>query len=361
VQLWVRRRGSQFRFACEPMETALATDLPTDLPTALPTVDVSCFATGTPPSPAQDATAAELDRICREIGFFLISGHGVDAGVKAEMLEQMRRFFALPEQEKLELAIANSPAHRGYVAIAAEILDDEHETAGDLKESLDTGGEHGPDHPEVQAGVPTYGPNQFPADPAFRAAWEAYRAQAIEAGQRVQRAMARALGMPDEYLLDRPGGEVMYHLRHLHYPPQNAVTPGPDQLGCGAHTDYGTVTLLTDDGIGGLQVMRRDGVWIDVSVPDDQLVVNLGDLMAIWTNDRWVSNPHRVVNPPQHDRYSMPLFVTPPFHAEISCLPTCLEPGETPRYPAQESGAYLMSRLDATHTYRNPLLAAGHQ
>jgi isopenicillin N synthase-like dioxygenase len=331
--------------------------MPTDAPTMLPTVDVSPFASGAPPSAAQDATAAEVDRICREIGFFLITGHGVEPGVKAAMMDAMRRFFALPEQEKLEIAIGRSPCHRGYVAIAAETLDDANETAGDLKESLDTGGEHGPEHPEVLAGVPMFGPNQFPSDPGFRTAWEAYRAQAIEAAQRVQRAMARALSMPDEYLLDRPGGEVMYHLRHLHYPPQDTVTPGPDQLGCGAHTDYGTVTLLADDGIGGLQVMRRDGVWIDVAVPEDRLVVNIGDLMAIWTNDRWVSNPHRVVNPPRSDRYSMPLFVTPPFHAEIACLPTCLEPGEQPRYQPQEAGPYLMSRLDATHSYRNPLLA----
>ena len=326
---------------------------------SLPTIDVSAFATGAAPSPAQDAVAAELDRILQEIGFFLITGHGVEPAAKAEMMAQMRRFFALPEAEKLEIAIENSKAHRGYVAIASEALDDVNKSAGDLKESIDTGGEHGPDHPDVLAGVPTFGPNQFPADPAFRAAWEVYREQAVEAAQRVQRAMARALGMPDEYLLDLPGGEVMYHLRHLHYPPQDAVKPGPDQLGCGAHTDYGTVTLLSDDGIGGLQVMRRDGVWIDVLVPDDQLVVNLGDLMAMWTNDRWVSNPHRVVNPAHRDRYSMPLFVHPPYHAEISCLPTCLAPGEQPRYEPQGSGAYLMSRLDATHSYRNPLLAQG--
>jgi isopenicillin N synthase-like dioxygenase len=327
------------------------------VPESLPTVDVSSFATGAPPSPEQDATAAEIDRICRQIGFFLIIGHGVDPDVKAAMMDAMRHFFARPLEEKLAIAIGNSPCHRGYVAIAAETLDED--TAGDLKESLDTGGEHGPDHPEVLAGVPMFGPNQFPDDPAFREAWEAYRAQAIEAAQRVQRAMARALGQPGEFLLDRPGGEVMYHLRHLHYPPQDVIAPGPDQLGCGAHTDYGTVTLLADDGVGGLQVMKRDGTWIDVGIPEDLLVVNLGDLMAIWTNDRWVSNPHRVVNPPHTDRYSMPLFVTPPFHAEISCLPTCLAPGEEPKYAPQEAGAYLVSRIDATHSYRNPLLAAG--
>jgi isopenicillin N synthase-like dioxygenase len=325
-------------------------------PAALPVVDVSAFATGADPGPDGDAVAAELDGILRETGFFLIRGHGVGAAAKAAMMAAMADFFALPVAEKQRIAIAQSPCHRGYVGIATEASDET--AAADLKESLDTGGEHGPDHPEVRAGVPMFGPNQFPDDPAFRAAWEDYRAEVVEAAQRVQRAMARALGLADDHLLTMAGGETMYHLRHLHYPPQDTLAPGPDQLGCGAHTDYGTVTLLADDGIGGLQVMRRDGTWIEVAIPEDLLVVNIGDLMAIWTNDRWVSNPHRVVNPAHTDRYSMPLFVTPPFHAEIRCLPTCLAPGEEPRYAPQEAGAYLLGRLDATHVYRNPLLAS---
>lgn len=324
---------------------------------SLPTIDVSAFATGAGPSTERDEVAGVLDATCREIGFFLITGHGVEPGVKAAMLAAAREFFALPLKQKQALAIERSPCHRGYVGIATETLDSSG-LAGDLKETLDTGGEHGPDHPEVRAGTPLFGPNQLPDLPGFRHTWSAYRAQAIEAAQRVQRAMARALGLPDEHIVTLPGGETMYHLRLIHYPPGERLTPAEGQLGCGAHTDYGTVTVLADDGIGGLQVMRRDGTWIDVAVPDDALVVNLGDLMAVWTNDRWISNPHRVINPPDTDRYSMPLFVTPPFHAEISCLPSCLAPGETPRYEPQRAGPYLLSRFDATHSYRNPLLAA---
>ncbi|WP_395105388.1 isopenicillin N synthase family dioxygenase [Actinomadura sp. SCN-SB] len=323
----------------------------------LPVVDVSPFATGADPGAAGDEVAKLIDEICRQIGFFLVTGHGIDPAVKDRMLDAARAFFALPERDKEAIAIGRSPAHRGYVAMESEVIDDTGSRTGDLKETLDTGNECGPDHPEVRAGVPLAGPNQFPDLPGFRAAWEEYRAQAIEAAERVQRAMARALGMPDGHIIGLPGGETMYHLRLIHYPPQRDLRPAAGQLGCGAHTDYGTVTLLADDGIGGLQVMRRDGTWIEVRVPADALVVNLGDLMSIWTNDRWVSNPHRVVNPPDTDRYSMPLFVTPPFNAEISCLPTCLEPGGSPRYEPLTAGPYLLSRFDATHSYRNPLLA----
>jgi isopenicillin N synthase-like dioxygenase len=322
----------------------------------LPVVDVAAFATGSAHDTVAAASAAgRIDEIFREIGFLLVTGHGIDAGVKERMLEQLRRFFALPSEDKEEIAIGRSPCHRGYVGIATETLDDANTLAGDLKETIDSGREHGPDHPEVVAGTPLHGPNQLPASPEFRAAWQEYFDQAVEAAERVQRGVAMALGLPVDFLIDLPG-ETMYHFRMIHYPPQHRLPPAEGQLGCGAHTDYGSVTLLTDDGVGGLQVMRRDGTWIDVDVPDDHVVVNLGDLMAIWTNDRYVSNPHRVINPPDLDRYSMPLFVTPPFHARIECLETCLAPGEAPRYAPMIAGPYLLSRFDNTHSYRNEIL-----
>jgi isopenicillin N synthase-like dioxygenase len=114
--------------------------------------------------------------------------------------------------------------------------------------------------------------------------------------------------------------------------------------------------VLADDGVGGLQVRQRSGEWTDVVAPEDSLVVNLGDLMAIWTNDRWVSNPHRVVNPTGVDRYSSPLFVTPPFHLDIETLPTCLDANGSSRHKTLVSGPYLQSRFDGTHAYRNELL-----
>ena len=228
--------------------------------------------------------------------------------------------------------------------------------AGDLKETLDTGIDHGPDHPEVLAGTPLHGLNQWPDLPGFRERVEPYRDAMIEATLRMQRAMSMALGLDARFIEDQPG-EPMYHLRLIHYPPMETLTPEPGQLGCGAHTDYGTLTLLADDGNGGLQVRERSGEWIDVAVPPGHLVVNLGDLMAIWTNDRWVSNPHRVVNPPGVDRYSSPFFVEPSFHLQIEAVSTCLVEGETPKHKPMITGPYLLSRFDGTHSYRNELLA----
>jgi isopenicillin N synthase-like dioxygenase len=333
--------------------------------TALPTIDLEPFASGAPlPSPAADGAAAAIDAALREVGFLLVTGHGVDRGVKDELFAQMRALFALPRDAKEAIAIGNSPCHRGYVGFGTETLQgalggDEDAIgtvlSGDLKETLDTGTEHGPDHPEVRAGTPLHGPNQFPPLPGFVEAWSAYRTAAAEAALRMQRGLAMGIGLPAEFFADQPG-ETMLHLRLVHYPPLDRVAPEPGQFGCGAHTDYGTMTVLADDGVGGLQVRQRSGEWTDVEIPADHLVVNLGDLMAIWTNDRWVSNPHRVVNPPGVDRYSAVLFVTPPFHLRIETLPTCLDADGASRHAPLIAGPYLLSRFDGTHAYRNPLL-----
>ncbi len=334
---------------------------------SLTAIDLTPFASGTPlPHPDAEAVAEAVDRALRETGFLLVRGHGVPAEVKETYFEAMRTFFDLPLAEKEAIAIGNSDCHRGYVGFASETLEGAiagEETigevlAGDMKETLDTGTEQGPDHPEVVAGTPLHGPNQFPDLPDFRAAWDAYREAAVETALRVQRALAMALGLDPMFFESLPG-ETMYHLRLIHYPPMDRLTPEPGQLGCGAHTDYGTLTVLGDDGNGGLQVRMRSGEWIDVVVPEDHLVVNLGDLMAIWTNDRWVSNPHRVVNPPATDRYSSPLFVTPPFHLEIETLPTCRE--APLRHEPMVTGPYLLSRFDGTHSYRNDLLDEHNQ
>ncbi|MEO6653033.1 MAG: 2-oxoglutarate and iron-dependent oxygenase domain-containing protein [Ilumatobacteraceae bacterium] len=331
----------------------------------IPTIDLSVFATGRQlPSTEAVATAAMIDEALREVGFLLVVGHGLTGDVKDGLFDQMRAFFASPNEVKDTIAIGKSPAHRGYVGMETEALEGAlgggadaigSASAGDLKETLDTGSEHGPNHPEVAAGTPLHGPNQFPDLDGFRSAWEAYRVQIVESATRMQRGLAMALGLDAEFFGDQPG-ETMYHLRLIHYPPMERVTPEPGQMGCGAHTDYGTLTVLADDGVGGLQVRQRSGEWTDVVVPDGALVVNLGDLMAIWTNDRWVSNPHRVVNPTGVDRYSSPLFVTPPFHLRIETLPTCRESDGSSRHQPLVAGPYLLSRFDGTHAYRNELL-----
>ncbi len=322
---------------------------------SLPTIDLASFARGRGISKDAREEARLLDETFRQTGFILAKNHGVSPATKAAMLAASRAFFDEPVETKNAIAIGKSNCHRGYVGIATETLDDKNTMAGDLKETLDTGIDHAADHPEVLKGTPLHGPNQLPTTPGFRAAYDAYFTEAVDAAERMMRAMAVALDLPLEHFMSL--GETIYNLRLIHYPKQETVAPIAGQMGCGAHTDYGSITLLSDDGVGGLQVMKRGGKWIDVSIPEDHLVVNIGDLMAIWTNDRWVSNPHRVINPRQTDRYSIPLFVTPPYWANIECLPSCLSAGQKPKHDRMLSGPYLLARFDSTHSYRNELLA----
>lgn len=331
---------------------------------SLPTFDLTPFATGADHhADAATTTAAAIDEALQSVGFLLVTGHGVDDDLHDRYFAAMREFFALPAEAKEAISIDKSDHHRGYVGFGTESLDgaiggrDDEDAigtagAGDLKETLDTGIEYGPGDAEFDAGTPLHGPNQWPDLPGFRATVEEYRAAAIEASDRMHRALAIALGLNADYFIDL-AGDTMYHLRLIHYPATDRVPPEPGQFGCGAHTDYGTLTLLATDGVAGLQVRNRSGEWIDATAPPGPLVVNIGDLMAIWTNDRWVSNPHRVVNPPNSERYSSPLFVEPPFHTVIEALPGCVADGEMPRHAPMVAGEYLLSRFDGTHSYRS--------
>jgi isopenicillin N synthase-like dioxygenase len=293
--------------------------------------------------------ASAIDRASRSLGFFVVVGHGVPGRVRDAAFDAARRFFAQPRDEKLRVDIARSPHHRGYVALASEALEDG--LPGDLKECFDVGGELPDDHPEVRAGTPLYGSNTWPDLPGFREDVEAYQFAALDAAHLVLRGMALALDL-EEHHFTASMHDPLCNLRLLHYPPTDEAPPGPDQPGCGAHTDYGSVTLLATDDVAGLQVQGRDGRWRDVSVEAGQLVVNLGDMFARWTNDRYVSTPHRVISPRSRHRYSIPFFVNPNFHTPISCLPSCTGPDHPVRYPTVTAGDYLLSRFDATHAYR---------
>jgi isopenicillin N synthase-like dioxygenase len=333
--------------------------------TSIPTIDLSSLATGKSyDTPEAHAVAALIDETCQNIGFLLVTNHGVREETKAALLAKMKEFFAEPAEKKNQIAIGKSPHHRGYVGIGMENLEgalantelDKTYGAGDVKESIDSGTEDGPDHPEVIAGTPLHGPNQLPDwIPGFREAWQNYFDECYEAVLRIQRGLAMALGQDPGFFENQPGYPLL-NLRMLHYPPESRVNTEDGRIGCGAHTDYGSITVLADDGVGGLQVKPREGDWIDINIPAGHLVVNLADLLAIWTNDRYVSNPHRVMNPPNMDRYSIPLFVTPPYNLTIEAIPTCVPAGEKPKYEPMVSGPYLQSRFDGTHTYRNELM-----
>ncbi|HEV7255812.1 MAG TPA: 2OG-Fe(II) oxygenase family protein [Mesorhizobium sp.] len=198
-----------------------------------------------------------------------------------------------------------------------------------------------------------YAPTIWPAAPeGFKEAWQAYYAAMEDLARRVMRLFAAALGLPDRHFEPFIGAPISA-LRALNYPEQR-VAPKPGQLRAGAHTDYGSLTiLLPQEGSRGLEILSPSGDWTPVPPVPGAFVINIGDLMARWTNDRWVSTLHRVVNPPAEQggaarRQSLAFFHQPDWDAEIAVLPHCLAPGETPKYEPVRSGPYLMGKFRST-------------
>jgi isopenicillin N synthase-like dioxygenase len=289
--------------------------------------------------------AAEIGRAARGLGFFSVIDHGIDAALVEAVYDRSRAFFALPQTEKDALSVANSAAYRGYVKIGEEILDPT--KAPDVKECFNAGPDLAADHPDVVAGTPYHAVNQWPELAGFRSTLVAFHTAALDLVRHVQRAIAIDLGI-DEHFFDAVFTDAIGLLRLLHYPPHPGTFDG-STYGAGAHTDYGNVTLLAQDETGGLEVRRRDGTWVAVPPQPGAFVCNIGDCLMRWTNDIYVSNAHRVVNRSGRERYSIAYFGDPNQDALIECLPSCLRPGETPKYPPITYAEYLRSRYEATY------------
>lgn len=293
--------------------------------------------------------AEQIGRACRGLGFFYLTGHGVTPEERAGLFDQARRFFALPQAAKDAIGIERSPHNRGYVRMEGESLDPA--LPPDLKEGFNIGLELAPDDPELAAGVPFRGLNAWPEGlQGWRTAMLDYFDRAKAICDRLHRAIAVDLGLEPDYFAPafrRP----LATLRLLHYPPTPPASPG--QIGAGAHTDYGNLTLLLTDGVGGLQVKARDGDWLAAPHIEGAFVCNIGDCLMRWSNDVYVSTPHRVIPTGERDRYSIPFFYDPDPDADIRCLPTCVTDARPPRYSPTTGAAYLKSRLDATYAFRS--------
>jgi isopenicillin N synthase-like dioxygenase len=298
-------------------------------PEGLPVIDVGPLRSGSAAQKA--AVAAQLRDACEHRGFFYIRNHGVPSELIRRVFDATEHFFDQPIEAKLALDKSHSPCNRGYEPLRAQTL--ESGAPPDLKESFYIGEEIAADDPRVLAGRFNTGPNQWPtALPGFRATMDEYFAHAYELGACMVRALALSLELPDGHF-DNYLKDAAATLRLLHYPPQ-PPNPSPGEKGCGAHTDFGGVTLLLQDESGGLQVRdAADERWIDAPPIADTFVVNIGDLFARWTNGRFHSTLHRVINSSGRERHSVPFFFTGnPTHL-VACLPGCAAPGEAPRFP----------------------------
>ena len=308
--------------------------------TRVPIIDLAPARAGA--AAERQRTAAAIDAACRDIGFLAITGHGVEGALVARLRRLAHAFFERPMAEKLACRHPVAGTNRGYHPVGGETLAQANDAAAppDLKEFFHVGPVDVSDDPYYTSteGRLHFAPNIWPAQPAEleRAATEYYRAMS-RLIQFLMRLAALALDV-DEHFFDAKVDRSIGTMRLNYYPAQTAP-PAPGQLRASAHTDYGGFTILSGEDVpGGLQVRTRDGDWIDVPTAPTRFVVNIGDLLMRWTNDRWLSNLHRVVNPPAGTaaRLSIAFFNHPNYDALIECLPS----QGPPRHPPVRSGEY---------------------
>ncbi|MTD16498.1 isopenicillin N synthase family oxygenase [Nakamurella sp. YIM 132087] len=302
-----------------------------------------------------DAVGAELDDICAEVGFFQVIGHGVPTAVTDAAWDAAVAFFELPLPDKLAVRPRSPDYPYGYIPMAAESLSQSvgGQSPPDLKEVYNAGPVDAPTSAVCEDEAWVWSPNLWPTGlPELKDSWTVHHRSMLELSGRIMSLFARGLGLDPQYFahsVDRSASAV----RALCYPARTQA-PGENQFRAGAHTDYGTLTLLRQDTVGGLQVQTQSGDWADVTPIDGAFVVNIGDLMARWTNDRWRSTLHRVVDPPALPdgsfgrRHSMPFFHNANWDAVVECLPTCLAPGATPKYEPVKAGPHLMTKFRRT-------------
>lgn len=298
------------------------------------------------------ATVQTLRKCCLEHGFFYLGGHGME-DLFPKVLDESARFFALPLNEKK--AMYDPEMSRGYTSMGEESLDP-NLYQPDTKEGFYIGNHIPKEDPRYNP-AKLKGPNVWPSADAcslsdcqhFQSLFEEYFEKLSAVGLRVIRLLALAIGLGDEHALDDNFTENFATIRLLHYA---AVKSQPKEglFACGAHTDYGMITLLLTDDTPGLQIQTLSGDWVDVPprIQDGLFIVNLGDMLERWTNGMFRSTNHRVLTAGDKERYSIPFFFEPDFNAEVKCLEVCCSEDNPPKYPPTTAGQHILDMYNQT-------------
>jgi isopenicillin N synthase-like dioxygenase len=306
---------------------------------------------------------------CTDVGFFYVKGHDISEAFLEEVMEASKRLFDLPLNEKL--ALQDKELTRGYTPMEEETLDPENQPErGDTKEGYYLGLDV-PKSNKLYNPAKLSGPNVWPS-PEISPAWDAAACQkwkdimskyfdmVTDLGLQVVRLLALAIGVPEDYF-DSSFEAPMAALRLLHYSPEPSA-PKNGLFACGAHSDYGMITLLLTDQNKGLQIFTKSGEWIDVPPKRGHFIVNLGDMLERWTNGLFLSTRHRVLIPDdaqRSERYSIPFFFEPNFDTVVQCLEVCCKDPRTgermpPKYPPTTSGQHLLDKYSQTHADFSP-------
>ena len=306
------------------------------------------------PGPDREEVVDAVRQACQDIGFLVVTGHGVSDEAISGIEAVSREFFSLPYEEKIR-CVGGPGVFRGYTPVetTALALSRDAVTTPDLCEAFSI---NRFDDPEaaLQSGLREgreafFAPNIWPQRPeGFKHAFEIYYSVMEDLANRLMRLMALALGLDEHWFDDK----IRDHITNLtvNYYSELERPVAQSQFRRGEHTDWGSFSILHHDGEPGLQIKSPDGVWEDVPIVTDAFIVNLGDLMAFWTNDRWKSTYHRVVVPEDHsaDRLSIIFFHQPAYDTLIECIPTCTSPDDPPHYAQTTSGEWILSMQEKT-------------
>lgn len=306
---------------------------------AIPVIDVAPLLDGSD----KQGVARQIRWALSNAGFMYVKNHGIAQGFVDEVFDVTRRFFDLPMERKMALHVSRSDvALRGYIEPFGENTDPG--KTRDLKECFDIG----PERAALEG--PFFGPNQWPADPPdFRRLVYGYHEKMVTLSKQLLRGIALSLDLAEDFFEGIMRDPISIQ-RLLHYPPQNGHAD-KDIIGIGAHTDYGNLTILAQDDVGGLQVMNRDGDWVDGTPIRGAFVINIGDLIQKLTNDIYLANMHRVINTSGRERYSIPFFIDADFDAVIAPLPGCVSAANPQRYQPVTCGAHKFGRFKASYAH----------
>jgi len=305
----------------------------------IPVIDIAPLLDGND----KHAVAKQIREALSNIGFMYVKNHGIDRDFVDSVFDIARRFFDLPMEQKMKLHISKSDvALRGYIEPFGENTDPG--KTKDLKECFDIG----PDREAIEG--PFFGPNPWPsAMPEFQKLTYGYHQKMVTLAKQLLQGIAISLDLPERYFESRLQKPISIQ-RLLHYPPQNGQI---DEriIGIGAHTDYGNLTTLAQDDVGGLQVMNRDGDWIEGTPLPGTFVINIGDLIQRLTNDVYLANMHRVINTSGRERYSIPFFIDADYDAVFAPLPSCITEDNPQRYEPVRCGAHKFGRFKASYAH----------
>ncbi|MEH2376242.1 isopenicillin N synthase family dioxygenase [Nostoc sp.] len=291
----------------------------------IPVIDLTAFTNGN--TITRQTVIKQIYQAGHEIGFIYLQNSGISKDLISQVFTHSKSFFNLPLEVKQKQAWSDDFSNTGYVGFERERLNPN--DPGDLKEALNLGKQEAVD---------------------MDASILAFYDSCTELANTVLQAFALALSLPEDFFIIRHN-QQNHTLRLLHYPPLQTL-PKPGQVRAGKHSDYGSITLLFQDDVGGLEVQTTSGEWIAAPAIPDTVVVNTGDLMQRWTNDMFCSTKHRVIIPSDNrlkqSRYSIAFFCHPNDHTEIACLESC-QKEQSPIYPPILAGEYLLQRLQATY------------